>query len=869
MTTILRVETTIVEHLLEFFDRYIRGSSQALVYDDGFRTWSYTHDQLRATAESLAGRLTDAGLRQGDRLLLWSDSRPEWVAIFWGCMLCGVAVVPVDASASPDLVERILNAAEPHGIFLGDGLELKALSSTVFVSRLHDIHWSDSSTPAVLRAGSEALSGFARAQVDPNTVAEIVFTSGTTGEPKGVVITHRNIVANTTPVEREVNAWRRYLWPFRPIRFLSLLPLSHMFGQALSIFFPPLVNAATVFTTSYNPDQIIAEVRRHRITLMVAVPRVLEMLRARIGQRAPLCAMPDPAEHSLVLRLWRYRDAHRLFGWRFCGFVLGGAPLDPALEDFWGRLGYAVIQGYGLTETAPMVAWNHPFKPKHGTVGRPLEGIEVRIATDGEILVRGPTVTSGYLNAPAETQAALEGGWFHTGDLGAFDDSGHLVIRGRKKDVIATPEGLKVFPEDVERVLEATAGVREAAVIGRHADHAESVHAVLALQRGADAAAIIREANAKLEPHQRIRDFSVWTQPALPRTDPMRKLKRFEIRRWVEEGRSERARGEPAPADEIERLLSKYVGDRVVKPDTTLDELGLTSLDRIELAMALEESARVTLSETAVSEAHTVHDLRRLMEQAVETGGISEEAFSFPRWNRWPLIRLLRNVSQPTWILPLANIFFRLHVEGREHLRGLAGPVVFAANHQSHFDTPVILTALPIRWRRTIAVAMWKEYFDAYFLPERHTVRERLTTSTLYYLVTCFFNAFPLPQTEPGTRHALRYMGDLATNGVSILIFPEGSRTERGEINPFQPGIGLIASRLHLPVVPVRLEGVERVLHHTWRWPRRGNVRVTFGAPLVLEGDDYVRLARRVQEAVVALQPLPFDRPRRASDAAA
>jgi long-chain acyl-CoA synthetase len=858
-----------MEQLIDFFDRYIRGSSQALVYDDGFRRWSYTYDQLRATALSIAGQLTDAGLGPGDRLLIWSDSRPEWVATFWGCMLCGVAVVPVDASTSPDLVERIAKTAQPRGAFVGDGLELKAPASTMFVSRLSHIHWLDPTPAPAFRPGAAMSSGSVRARVEPHAIAEIVFTSGTTGEPKGVVITHRNIVANITPVEREVAAYRRFLWPFRPIRFLNLLPLSHMFGQALSIFLPALVNAATVFTTSYNPDQIVSQVRRHRITLMVTVPRVLEMLRARIVQRAPRCAMPAPTEDALPLRLWRYRDAHRVFGWRFCGFVLGGASLDRALEDFWGRLGYAVIQGYGLTETAPIVAWNHPFKPKHGTVGRPLEGIEVRIAADGEILVRGPTVTSGYLNAPEETRAALEGGWFHTGDLGAFDDSGHLVIRGRKKDVIATLEGLKVFPEDVERVLEATSGVREAAVVGRVEDHAEYVHAVLVLHPNADPAAIIREVNATLEPHQRIRDFSVWTTGPLPRTEAMRKLKRFEIRRWVEEGRPARTGEERAPADEIQRLLSKYGKDRVVTSGTTLDELGLTSLDRVELMMALEDSARVTLSETAVSEAHTVGDLRRLAREAADTSGMPEEALSFPGWARWPLVRLLRIVSQRTWILPLANIFFSLEVEGREHLRALAGPIVFASNHQSHFDTPVILKALPTRWRRTIAVAMWKEYFDAHFFPERHTPHERLTTSALYYLVTCFFNAFPLPQSEPGTRQTLRHMGDLATDGSSILIFPEGFRTERGEISPFQPGIGLIASKLRLPVVPVRLEGVDRVLHHTWHWPRRGPVRVTFGAPLLLEGDDYAALARRVREAVAALQPLPVEASRRAPGAAA
>ena len=857
-----------METLIDFFDRYIRGRSEALVYDDGFRRWSYTHDQLRATAEACARRLADAGLHAGDRLLIWSDSRPEWVAAFWGCTLCGVAVIPVDASASPALVGRIITAAEPRGILLGDGVSREDVPSSVFVWYLREIRWIDASGTPASHAGAEARSDSGRGSVDPDTVAEIVFTSGTTGEPKGVVLTHRNILANIRPVEREALAYRRYLWPFRPIRFLSLLPLSHMFGQALAMFFPPLVNGATVFMTGYNPDHIVEQVRRHRITLVVTVPRVLDMLRGRIRQLAPRCATPEPVERSLPARLWRYRDAHRLFGWRFCGFVLGGAQLDLSLEEFWRRIGYAVVQGYGLTETAPIVAWNHPFKAKHGTVGRPLEGVEVRLADDGEILVKGPTVTRGYLNAPEETRSALEGGWFHTGDIGAFDDSGHLVIRGRKKDVIATSEGLKVFPGDVERVLAGVPGVTEAAVVGRRVNHSEQVHAVLVLQAHADPAAVVRDANAKLERHQRIRDFSVWTRGGLPRTEPMRKLKRFEIRRWVEDGEPSRGQQLPGPMDDVERLVLKYAKDRIIQADTTLDELGLTSLDRVELTMALEDQARVTLNEAAVGEARTVGDLRRLTQQAAETGA-APASFSFPSWNRWRVIQLVRNISQRAWILPLAGLFLRLRVDGREHLDALVGPVVLASNHQSHFDTPVILKALPGRWRRAIAVAMAKEYFDAHFFPEHHTVRARLTTRAIYYLVTFFFNAFPLPQKEPGARRTLRYMGELVTEGFSILIFPEGHRTERGEIDVFQPGVGILGSKLRLPVVPIRLEGVERVLHHTWRWPRRGNVRVSIGAPLVLEGDDYVALARRVREAVVALQPSPVEPALRAPDAAA
>ena len=682
-----------LEHLVDFFDRYVRGGGEALVYDDGFRRWSYTYDQMRATAEAFADHLTDAGFHAGDRLLIWSESRPEWVAAFWGSVLCGVIVIPMDAASSPELVDRIAKVAQPRGVLLGTGLQSTMSLSSGYVRRVDDIHWSGVGSAIAPRTMSSERT---RGAIDPATVVEIVFTSGTTGEPKGVLITHRNIVANITPIEREAKSYRSYLWPFRPIRFLSLLPLSHMFGQALAMFFPPLVNASTTFMTGYNPDEIVAQVHRHRMTLVVAVPRVLEMLRDRIRVRAAACASPEPTTRTLLARWWRYRDAHRLLGWRFCGFVLGGAPLDPALEEFWQRLGFAVIQGYGLTETAPIVAWNHPFKIQHGTVGRPLEGVEVRLASDGEVLVQGPTVTSGYVNAPQETRSALEGGWFHTGDIGEFDKTGHLRILGRKKDVIATPEGLKVFPEDVERVLEAMPGVREAAVVGRVADHAESVHAVLVLEANAEPTAILRQANAKLESHQRVRDYSVWKHGPLPRTEPMRKLKRFEIRQWVESGTPDRDSAEAPAAANLEALLSQYAKHRTMTPDTTLDELGLTSLDRVELMMTLEQQAHVSLSEADVSGARTVGELRNVTEHAGEKTP-APEAFAFPTWNRWRLCQGLRNLSQRVWLLPMAGLFARLHVEGGEHLRGLGGPVLFAANHQSHLDTPVILKALPAK----------------------------------------------------------------------------------------------------------------------------------------------------------------------------
>ncbi|MGH9373794.1 MAG: lysophospholipid acyltransferase family protein, partial [Vicinamibacterales bacterium] len=226
------------------------------------------------------------------------------------------------------------------------------------------------------------------------------------------------------------------------------------------------------------------------------------------------------------------------------------------------------------------------------------------------------------------------------------------------------------------------------------------------------------------------------------------------------------------------------------------------------------------------------------------------EPIDFPSWNRSSPARVLRRASLPTWILPLARVFAKVKVEGLEHLNALSGPALFAANHQSHFDTPVILMSLPPRWRYRLAPAMAKEFFKAHFHPEQFSRNAWLANSLNYYLASLFFNAFPLPQREAGTRQTLRYIGELVTAGYSVLIFPEGRRTDEGEIAAFRPGVGMIAARLQVPVVPVRLEGVDRILHQRWKFPRRGTARVAFGRPMTLEGGDYARLAAQVEEAV-------------------
>jgi long-chain acyl-CoA synthetase len=732
---------------------------------------------------------------------------------------------------------------------MGEDVPLAPEALDIPVWRLHELQWRDGAPPAVA--------------IGRDDVAEIIFTSGATGEPKGVVITHRNVLANIVPVEREVRKYRAWARPVFPLRFLDLLPLSHMFGQAMATFIPPMLPGVVVFMRGYNPVDIIALIRRRRVSVLVSVPKILDVLRAHVLRVLPDAALA-PTKQAWPLRWWRYRQLHRLFGAKFWAFVVGAAPLDAELEAFWSARGFAVIQGYGLTETAPIVSVTHPFHIQAGSVGKAIAGVDVKIAPDGEILVRGENVTGGYFEAETETAQAFEGGWFHTGDIGEIGPDGRLFIRGRKKEVIVTPEGLKVFPDDVERVVSEIPGVRDSAAVGASPtpDAAgERVHVVLVLDHGVDPDAVVRDANARLEAHQKIRRALVWPKAALPRTEGTGKLKRAAIREWVRTG-AVPAAAAPA-ADKLAALVAKYAGREALLPTTTIDELGLSSLERVELMVALEDVFQTRLDEKAFAGARDVGQLRALVEAASKGEAEPAEGLEFPAWNRSLAARLARRLALPAFILPLARIFAWVHVDGRQHLAGIEGPVIFASNHQSYMDTPVIMAALPRRWRYRLAPAMSKEFFTAHFFPEGHALMLRLATSTAYYLAALLFNAFPLPQREAGARQTLRYMGELVESGFSVLIFPEGHHTDTGEIDRFRPGIGMIASRLDVPVVPVRLEGVDRVLHRTWHMARPGHVRVTFGPPMRLAGTDYEALAKQVEDAV---RSLPFT-PGRSVDA--
>ena len=824
------------ETLADLFDDLGRARGDFLVHDNGYRSWSYWYGQVAAAAEAYAARLQSAGLHRGDALLFWSENRPEWIAAFWACALLGVIVVPVDHRSPPDFVERVAGRVGARGILLGDEVAGVSLASAATLAwRLGELDWTDRGRPAADRRPAA------------DDVLEVIFTSGATAEPKGVIITHRNVMANVVPVEREILKYRWLGRPFFPLRFLNLLPLSHMFGQALATFIPPMLPGTVVFVRGFNPAEIVEQVRRRRVSVIALVPKVLEVLREHVLRRFPGAAIPPPEGEHVARRWWRYRAVHRAFGPKFWCFVVGAAPLDPALEAFWAGLGFLVIQGYGLTETAPIVSLNHPFAARRGSVGKAIAGVEVKIAADGEILVRGDNVTRGYFGEREAAGGAFEEGWLRTGDIGELDEQGRLFVRGRKKEMIVTPEGLNVFPEDVERVLDTVPGVRESAVVAAPGA-AERVHAVIVTEAGVDPEAVARQANERLADHQKIRGVSVWPGSALPRTEGTGKLKRRAVRDWLSSGGLPAARVEGAS---VAGLVARYAHGRALSPETSLEELGLSSLERVELMVALEEHGQGAVDEARFARARTLRDLEALAGAAGATEATAD--WKMPTWNRSAVARGFRRLNLAAWVLPLVRLLARAEVRGLDHVSALTEPVVFAANHQSHLDTPVILAALPGRLRRRVAVAMAKEYFAAHFHPAGVSWPRRAANGVLYGLAALFFNAFPIPQREAGARRTLRYVGDLAGDGYSLLVFPEGQRTDAGEIRPFRPGAGMIASRLRLPVVPIRLEGVERVLHRTWWMIRPGRVKVTFGPPLPPGDDDYQALTARVEQSVRGL----------------
>src|SRR5579862_8814940 len=417
------------ESLAEFFLAQFRQRSNERAYGQrlGCRMEWFTYGQVREMALGFCGELHAHGIGKGDRVVLWGGNSARWVAAFFGCAICGAIVVPMDDGASSDFAQRVSKQVEAKLWVCSrkHATETLANAGKVSVVVLEEIK-----APACSISSEQALSrrmrqgrgnldlpvAFPDVAIGRNDTLQIVFTSGTTAEPKGVVLTHGNVLANIEPLEREMRRYLKYERWVHPVRFLNLLPLSHVFGQFLGMFLPPILGGTVIFQEELKPSEIIGTIRRERVSVLVSVPRVLQSLKQKIErdledrgriERFRRRFRTSEGKHFLR-RWWIFRDIRRQFGWKFWAFICGGAALDAETEQFWDRLGYAAIQGYGLTETTSLISVNHPFKLGKGSIGKVLPGREVRLAEDGEILIRGGGVAAGYWDKDGRGRAAGE-----------------------------------------------------------------------------------------------------------------------------------------------------------------------------------------------------------------------------------------------------------------------------------------------------------------------------------------------------------------------------------------------------------------------------------------------------------------------------
>jgi len=785
--------------LLDLFKNFQDQDKTAFIFRTGIRRFVFSYKDLYQLSLKTASWLEGQKINKGDRVVIWAPNSPWWVIAFWGVILRGGIVVPVDFSSGRERAEKIAELTQAKLIIQSQyKLDKIEKSNSIFIENIQ--YFIENCSANILPV-----------IIEENNTAEIIYTSGATGEPKGVELSHKNLISNLKQVNEHIPTITK------DYNFLSLLPLSHMFEQMGGLFTPLYKGASIIYIRTLKPSAIMRALAEENIYTVMIVPRLLQALKNSIEREL---------ERKTFLKLFSGLvkfSVHKKFGKNFKFFISGGSPLDIETAKFWQNIGFIVIEGYGLTECSPILAGNFYDQQKIGSVGKALPGVTLKIE-GGEILAKGENIFSGYWQNKFLTKESFNSdGWFKTGDLGKIDNDGWVYVKGRKKDLIVTSAGIKIYPEDIENILNKIYGVKESCVIGKQEQGGEEVHAVLILETSADAPAnIIKNANKQLDNLQQINSFSIYPELEFPKTTTL-KIQKHKIKEAI---KKIQVNTPSHSSDKIINLIASVTG----KPVSLIEEnsilatdLGLTSIARLELVNYLEQEFRIDMDDTLINQNTTVKSLRDMIQNNEKK--TSRENFPFWSFNCCGrFIRLLSN-----WFLnyPIFFYFVKLEKRGLENVKNLNTPVIFIANHISYFDHPAIIFSLPKNMRYFTATAAKDEFFHNYKKVNKLKWTWKRFT---YYYGTIALSLFPLPK-EKGFRKSLEFMGKLIDNKINILIFPEGERSYDGKMLPFMEGLGLMVKELQIPIVPIKIEGIEKVFPRGTAMPQKGKVTVTFGKP--------------------------------------
>jgi long-chain acyl-CoA synthetase len=868
--------------LVEDFRSY--GREIAVVRYQGNRRRVSTYGDIARLAGRFAAYLAGQNIGAGDRVVLWGENSAEWIAAYHGCILRGVLAVPLDAYGSAEFAARVAADVQPK-LAVGDALLVRQLPA--IYKRVEFESW-ESQLP---RDEVGPAPGLSR-----DTPLQTLFTSGTTGDPKGIVHTHGNVLASVGPIEQAAQKYLRYEKYVHPLRFLHTLPLSHVFGQTMGLWIPPIFRAQVHFESRLVAPRLIETIHRERISVLAAVPRVFALLKTYLESTHPGLTERVAVSHNLRAwkKWWGFRDVHRAFGLKFWALISGGGALAPAVEQFWNTLGFVLVQGYGMTETTALITLNHPFHVARGTIGKPLPGREVKIGPDGEVLVRGPMISTATWAGGELRQREDE--WLATGDIAEEQSTGELKFLGRKSEVIVTAAGVNIHPEDLEAVIEQQPGVAACAVVAMQTPSGPEPCAVLAMRGGEEQAAkAIELANAQLPEFQRVRRWMLYPEPDLPRTSTG-KVRRKAVAAWLEEtqaaaqGTRTAAAASSPTQDWLLALIAQITGET---PHGSGDELRLSedlhldSLGRVQLAAAIEQNLGMPPESGFLEQVQTLGDVRALVSgpgsaraahevvseeqekeplaQHAADGAMRRESGSdavalrrhvpavpisdvlhaepvrsahvYPHWPWWMPVQWARAGFIEGIMRPLVRFLAKPRVIAPADLRTTVNePVLIIANHITAYDGALVQYALPGAIRRHVAAAMSGEMledFRHFRNPERPVGKRGFYPlgPLAWFALTALFNVFPLPRARDFQR-SFAHAGEALDRGYHVLVFPEGTRSAAGQLARFRPGIGLLVKQSGTAVLPVALRGLGELKERGRGWFRSGKLEVRVGEPI-------------------------------------
>ncbi|MEW5773679.1 MAG: AMP-binding protein [Thermodesulfobacteriota bacterium] len=865
---------TLSQRLSQAAARWPEREALRLRGQDGVQTLTFAALQDRVLR--VAGWLAAQGAGPGVRVGLCAANGPHWPAAYFGILACGAVAVPMDVASPAEDLEHFLETTTCRVVFTSAPDAFAPAAGRGLLDRL--VVWA-ADPPAGAVSMAEVLAhapGRDLPRAGPGDAASIIFTSGTTGRPKGVVLTHANFLANS-----DAAASLRVI-DGQDV-FLSLLPLHHAYPFMVNLLTPLLLGCRIVYLDTLKPEQVLASTRADGVTILTLTPQVLGLLARRIQDR--LRGLPlgmgrllgaglglgsavarragvNPASPLQVL-------VRRGLGPRFRFFACGGARLDPEVAAALFELGLPVMEGYGLTETAPLLTLNLPWEFRLGSAGKPLPGVDLRIERPeadesglawGQVLARGPNLMAGYFANPEATAAAVRDGWLHTGDLGRLDADGFLHLKGRSQDILVLASGKKVPAEDVERHYAAAPGVREIAVLAEPGR--ESLAALVvpdpewfAADGGTDVQGEIRwqleKLSASLPPAQRVHALALTTRD-LPRTR-LGKLKRHQVASLFAERRAAQRAGasaEPPAGLSAAGRAVLAVAERVTgiaRPALSAHlefDLGLDSLGRIELLSGLEQALGLSIPEPEFLAPATLAEVAALVEERLGAGagspaaaregapeeaqeagagaedagdlglllsgppppGLEQELAPLPVWAR------VARAALAGVGLVLAKAFWRLESQGGEGVPD--GPVLVCPNHASFLDGPMLALAAPARLRRRLFFIGAARLFERPLLARLRRVLRVLSLSSSQNIAA-----------------TLRGCAGVLAAGQALCVFPEGARSVDNRLREFKKGPVALAQECGAPVVPVYISGAHAAWGLLMRLPRPGRVAVRFGRP--------------------------------------